>query len=499
MIKHLFSILLIITPITACKAQVSRLGEGVEYAGEIHATISSDDHVPFWLTNNKYGLSSLDKKSGYVRGSIKRSLQADSLRNWAIGYGVDLVVPHHFTSDFVVQQLYAEALYKNLRLLVGSKELPMEFANSELSSGDMVTSINARPIPQIRLEMPDYWSVPGTNGWFGIKAHIAYGWFTDNHWQKTFVNPQKSLYANNTLYHSKALFFKIGNEKKFNLTFTGGIRTDCQFGGEVWNMKQRLDDTTYVDLSYVSLNNGLKGYWNALVFGGTDPNDGDFENTEGNHVGSWYANLNYQGKGWSVRGYFEHLFDDHSQLFLQYGWKDMTWGIEAKLPKNPFVNTVLVELISTKDQTSAVYHDATDNFPIQISGKDNYYDHMVYGAWQHWGMTIGNPLLISPIYNDSKQIFAYHNRIKATHVGISGDPIKSIHYRLLYTYLRSWGTYDYPLTDTKHNHFVLAEMTIKPKTLKGWSLTGAFSMNSGDLLKKCTGGSLSIRKEGFIK
>lgn len=481
-----------------CNAQVSRLGTDVTYAVEGHVETSDGDYAPFWFSNNKYGLSTLDPHSGYVRASVKRAIEADSTRQWAIGYGADLAVSHNHPADFVIQQLYGEAKYKGLKLIVGSKELPMPFANPELSSGDMVMSTNSRPIPQIRLEMPDFWNIPGTEGWVGVKAHIAYGWYTDNRWQRNFAGPNKR-YTNNSHYHSKAIFFRIGNEQKLKLTFTGGIKVDCQFGGEGWNLTQRMDDNKIIDLSYVNMNNGVKSYWNALAFGGCDPNDGDFKNVEGNHVGSWYGNLNYNGKGWSVRGYFQHYFDDHSQLFMQYGWKDMLWGIEGHLPKNPFVSTVLAEFISTKDQTSAVYHDATPQFPIQISGKDNYYSHMVYGAWQHWGMIIGNPLLISPAYNNTRLIEIYHSRIKAIHLGISGNPSKSIHYRLLYTHMRSWGTYDYPLADTKHANFVLAEMTLKPKQLKGWSLTGAFGMNSGDLLKKTTGGSISIRKEGLIK
>ena len=500
MIRHISLILLIIAPITACKAQFCRLGNDVEYAGEIHATISSDGQTPFWLVHNKYGLSSIKDDFGYVRGSIRRSLNADSLRNWAVGYGMDIIVPYHFTSDFVMQQLYVESQYKNLRLTAGAKELPMDFSNQELSSGDMVMSINSRPIPQICLEMPDYWDIPGTNRWVGMKGHIAYGWFTDCNWQKSFTEPNpRPWYTSKARYHSKAIYFKFGNEMQLPLTFTGGIRVDCQFGGEAWNLRQRKDNITYIDLSHINLNNGIKGYWNALLFGGNDPNDGDFSNTEGNHVGSWHGSLNYQGKGWSVRGYFEHLFDDHSQLFLQYGWKDMTWGLEANLPKNQFVSSILVELISTKDQTSAVYHDATDVLPIQISGRDSYYNHQVYGAWQHWGMTMGNPLLLSPIYNENHQVFNYHNRIKATHLGIAGDPSPVFHYRVLYTHLRSWGTYDFPLTDTQYNDFLIAELTLKPRQLKGWSFTGAFGMNRGDLLNKCSGGSVSIRKEGVIK
>ena len=409
MFKQFFSILLIIAPITTCKAQLNRLGTDVEYTGEIHATIS-DDQAPFWLVHNKYGLSSIKDVFGYVRGSIRRSLNADSLRQWAVGYGMDIVIPHHFTSDFVIQQLYVESQYKSFRLTVGAKELPMEFSNSELSTGDMTMSINSRPIPQVRLEMPKYWDIPGTNGWLGVKAHAAFGWFTDDHWKKTFTSTDPSpRHTSKVRYHSKSLYFRIGNEKKFPLTFTGGLRVDCQFG------------------------------------------------------------------------------------------KDMKWGIEAQLPKNPFVSTMLVELISTKDQTSAVYHDATEAVPIQISGRDNYYSHQVYGAWQHWGMTMGNPLLISPLYNENHQITPYHNRITATHLGIAGDPCPALHYRVLYTHMRSWGTYGDPLIDTRYNDFMLAEMTVKLHRLNGWSFTGAFGLNRGDLLKKSTGGSLSIRKEGIIK
>jgi len=484
---------------TLCNAQISRLGKNITYAFELHGETSNGDIAPFWFTSNKYGVSSTDPHSGYVRAIIKRSIEADSTRKWAIGYGLDMPIARNHTSNDI-HQLYGEAQYKNLRLTVGAKELPMEFANSELSSGDMAMSINARPIPQLRLEMPDYWDIPGTRGWIGVKGHAAFGWFTDNSWQKSFTSVDPlPRYTNNSRYHSKAIYFRIGNEEHFPLTFAGGIRIDCQFGGEAWNLQQRIDASDNTDLSHVKLNSGLKSYWEALTFGGEDPNDGDFKNTSGNQLGSWHGSFNYKGDGWAVRGYFDHLFDDHSQIFWEYGWKDMTWGIEAQLPKNPIASTLLMELISTKDQTSSIYHDATSALPVQISGRDNYYNHQVYGGWQHWGMTMGNPLLLSPIYNANHKIAHYHNRIQATHLGIAGDPTADFHYRLLYTHLRSWGTYDEPLTDTKYNDFLLAELTVKPSRLKGWSLTAAFGLNSGNLLPKTTGGSITIRKEGIIR
>jgi len=468
------------------------------YTVETQAAVSDGDVAPFWFTNNRYGLSTTDNESGYLRIGVKRDITADSLRKWAIGYGADIVLPHHFTSDFVVQQLYGELKYHRVLLTVGAKQLPMEFSNNELSTGDMAMGINARPIPQIRLELPDYLSIPGTNKWMGVRAHIAYGWMTDNNWQRSFISPN-NIYSANVRYHSKSIFFNFGKKDVFPLTFEGGIATATQFGGEAWNLKQRPDDTTFVDLSHVKLNNGPRGYWNALFFGGKDPNDGDFKNTEGNHVGSWHGSLTYHGKGWSVRAYFEHYFEDHSQLFFQYGWKDMTWGIETHLPPNPFVSTFVLEHLSTKDQTSAVYHDATDALPVQISGRDKYYSHQIYNGWEHWGMSIGNPLFISPVYHPKGFISMDHTRFKATHLGIAGDPTPQLHYRLLYTHMRSWGTYDKPLIDTQPNDFLLTELSFKPRRMHGWTFMGAFGMNHGEIIPNSVGGSLTIRKEGLLR
>ena len=97
-----------------CNAQVSRLGTDVTYAVEGHVETSDGDYAPFWFSNNKYGLSTLDPHSGYVRASVKRAIEADSTRQWAIGYGADLAVSHNHPADFVIQQLYGEAKYKGL-------------------------------------------------------------------------------------------------------------------------------------------------------------------------------------------------------------------------------------------------------------------------------------------------------------------------------------------------------------------------------------------------
>lgn len=474
-------------------AQVSRLGQKLVFMAETSGTMSSNDTAPFWLSANRWGLASTEKTSGYMRGSISRPLSADSLRRWKVGYGADLVVAANHPSTFHVHQLYAAIQHSGVLLTAGARETDHEFNNPSLSLGNMTLGRNARPIPQIRVETADYLPLHFTHDWVSLKGMISYGWYTDGGWQKDFVSAT-GIRSNHSLFHAKSLYIKIGNKAKSPLSFTGGIEFATQFGGEAWNLSKRDDDMSDTELGHVKLNNGLRGYWNAFTFGGNDPNDGDFTNMEGNHVGSWLGSVEYKTGTWSVRTYFEHFFDDHSQLFWQYGWKDMTWGIEAHLPANPFVSTIVAEHLSTRDQTGALYHDATPNLPVQISGSDNYYNHHIYGSWQHWGMTMGNPLLLSPIYNENRQLTITHNRINATHIGIMGNPHPTISYRLLCTWMRSWGNYWMPPVETLHDNFMLAEVSYTPQFLDGYTVTGDVGVNNGNLMNDCIGFTLTLRK-----
>ena len=171
-------------------AEERSLFDSLQYRAELQTTLSGGDHTPLWLNANKYGLSSLKKANGYVRGSLVRPLKNDEGRRWGVGYGVDLALAAGFTSTFIVQQAYIEARWLKGVLTVGAKEQPLELKNQELSSGSQTLGINARPVPQVRIALPDYWSIPGTRNWLALKGHIAYGKTTDDGWQKDFKAPQ---------------------------------------------------------------------------------------------------------------------------------------------------------------------------------------------------------------------------------------------------------------------------------------------------------------------
>ena len=184
-------------------------------------------------------------------------------------------------------------------------------------------------------------------------------------------------------------------------------------------------------------------------------------------------------------------------LTVQYGIRDMLIGGEVTLPKNPYVSSVVVEYLTTTDQSGAVYHDETKSLPDAMAGRDDYYNHALYGGWQYYGQGIGNPLLSSPLYNTtfgySHQLRFYNNRVKAWHIGLCGDPSEEWHWRLLASFTRNWGTYAFPLEDILSQNYFMGEATYRPRWAKRWSSTLGLGLDHGDLIGNSFGAQLTMR------
>ncbi|MDE7413349.1 MAG: capsule assembly Wzi family protein [Muribaculaceae bacterium] len=462
--------------------------DSIRYHGEIGATFSGGDHTPFWMANNKYGLSSIKRNNAYLRLGAFHDM--DTTKRFSWGAGVDLAVAARFSSVFVVQQLYGEVKYRCLDFMAGSKEMNGFINNSDLGSGNMMFSGNARPIPQVRIGIFDYADFWGTKGWLGVKLYGAFGMFTDDRWIKSWVQPN-SKYTLHTLYHSKAISFRVGNTRVFPLELEIGMEMATQFGGDLYNNGKLIR----------KMPRGWKNWIKAVIpmKGGSDTSLSDQNNVEGNMLGAWNFALAWRpAEGWSIKAYYEHFFEDHSMMTFDYLWKDGLYGIEAKFPKNRWISEAVYEFLYTKDQSGPVYWDHTPELNEQVSGRDNYYNNSAYNGWQHWGMGIGNPLIISPIYNNPHTLGFKCNRLWAHHIGVKGEPSERIGYRLLASYSKNWGSYANPFKEVKHNFNLLAEVKWHPKKLRGWEGTLGVGMDAGSLLGKSYGVSLKISKTGWF-
>ena len=469
------------------------LAHGLNYHVETQATASTEQ-TPLWLNANKYGLSSLESQNGYVRGSLIRPLQTDSARRWGIGYGVDAAVTQDFTSRVVMQQAFVELRWLHGVLTVGEKQQPMNLKNQHLSSGSQTLGINARPIPEVRLALPDYWVLPFANNWIRLKGHIAYGKTTDDEWQKDFTG-RRSKYTEGALYHSKSGFLMIGNpDRFFPLSLEMGLEMACQFGGTSY--QPQADGT----VKEVKGDQDIKSFWRAFVPAGSDATDGQYGNIQGNQLGSWMLRLNYDADTWALHLYGDHFFEDHSQmLFMDYdgyktgdGWeskdswhafmyslKDMMLGMELNLRYGFWLKNLVFEYIYTKYQSGPVYHDHTRNIADHIAGMDNYYNHSNYTGWQHWGQVIGNPLYRSPIY-----------------LGMDGSLGNRIDYRLMATYQEGLGTYDNPYLTQHHNVSLLGEACYRFN--HGWKVQLGVGADFGKILGNTQGVQFTISKSGIF-
>ncbi len=467
------------------------------YSAEVTASFSSGSHTPFWLVNNRFGLSSLEKNSGYVRAGLFKEMKYDRRFSW--DFGVDLAAAWNYSSSFIVQQLYAGVRYRCLDLTIGSKERQEGLINHSLGSGDMLFSENSRPIPQIYLSVPEYQFIPGTKRWLAARGYFSFGRYTDGDWSERIIGPNH-LYNVGRWQHTKGLFLRLGDPDRHQFSFEGGLEMGCQFGGTLYATDEHGNKVVKT-----KFHTGLKDLIKVVIpLGGGDTNDpvqsGELTNALGNHVGQWSAAVGWRSRDrqWGARLYYQHFFDDHSMLFFDHAWRDMLLGLELKFPDNRFVSTFVYEYLITKDQSGPVYWDATDKIPEQVSGADDYYNHIFYGNWQHWGMGLGNPLVISPIYNADGSLFFRHNRIKGHHWGWEGDPHPDLHYRVLMSYTRSWGSYFFPTPDIVHNFNALVELTYAPHQLPGWSGRVSFGADGGRLLGKSVGVMVTISKKGWL-
>ena len=241
-----------------CSSALAQDSFSIKDYVQLNAIGSVGEYAPFWLVSNRGGVSSLETHNGYIRygididGSIARS------KNWNYSIGLDFKTGYHQNYNPMVGQMYADVSYRWLNLSVGAKERVAEMRDfctlgkvngnrvlnsfrslafnglADLGTGGLVYSGNSSPIPQVRLEVPEYVTIKGTGSLLHLRGHIAYGVFLDSRFQESFtaINP-KAKYNKYALYHSKAFFMKVGNEAKFPLEVEGGLEMYAQFGGDV--------------------------------------------------------------------------------------------------------------------------------------------------------------------------------------------------------------------------------------------------------------------------
>ena len=460
--------------------------------------VGSGDYTASLLTENRHHVLATRPNTAYLRGAI--NLEHSFNQDLTLSGAVDAIGSVHADHKMYLQQCYLNLKWKGFFLEAGSREEKQVIRDNLLSTGSFAKGTNAKPIPQVHFGTNDFWTVPYTKDWLQVNFDFGYGKFMDNAYREDQFNDNEinRTYAKGIWYHQKHLYLRSNPEKPLFVTI--GIEHVVQFGGEKFR---------YVDGKVVGNKKtlDLKSFWKVILPGGDSQyfeNDAMEDWVWGNHIGSMTVQIGWNiNKDHQVQAYLDNIFEDGSGIRKGNGW-DGLWGLEYhnKAAGRQYVRGVVAEYFQSTNQSGPLHWDRGDYpKPIRdqitdlVTGKDDYYNHSFYRSYTHYGMTPGNPLITSPIYNQDGFSTFTDNRVKAWNLGVNGEITDHISYLVKGSYREGWGTYDVPLASKHHSFDALLQGIYH---IGPWQFSAAYAFDKGHIFGDCSTFDFKIGYHGQI-
>jgi hypothetical protein len=257
------------------------------------------------------------------------------------------------------------------------------YLNDELSSGSILISKNAKPMPKIGL-LSSYKLKKNEN--IDFNFGISHGLFKKN-----------EIYNKAPMLHEKFIYL---NYKKNKNQLKVGIVHEAIWGGG-----------TEIDGNFPS---SFKDFLKIFISEDGPLLEGDSHaNALGNHLGIWDFSYIRTIDNKILKIYYQHLFEDTSGLRFANRY-DGLWGLELVnyVPKT----NILLE-----------YLDTTNQFINPPYVQESYYNHGEYPeGWSYAGYALGNPFINAGNYSDV-------NPLKMLHIGIGYNELSEYNYQLLFS------------------------------------------------------------------
>ena len=254
------------------------------------------------------------------------------------------------------------------------------YLNDDLSSGSMLVSKNAEPLPKIGL-IGSFYLKKYNN--YNIDYGIAHGKFEKN-----------NFYNKSPMLHEKFIYLKHNSkETEWGIGFVH----EAIWGGSTIGGRLPGDQPST-----------LKDFFKIIIAADGPDEGGQHLNALGNHLGIWDFYYQIKKKDKSLKLYHQHFFEDTSGLRFA-NKTDGLWGVELKNYVKD--SNILFEYLNTSNQNID---------PPYVS--DSYYIHGLYqSGWSYKGYVLGNPFIDSFNNNPSKVI----------HLGVKQYILNDLHYKLL--------------------------------------------------------------------
>ena len=442
---------------------------------------SSGNSAAFWAVSNNYGTISVNPNCALLRAGLFTDF--DTLRKNKVDYSYGLDVINRMDGKYkaTIQQYYLKVKYKFITLQGGRIEEYLGDQDSTLSSGGLLWSGNAQPMPKITIGILNYTPVPFTHGYLEIKGALSHGWF------------EKDAYVKHEWLHHKYIYLQAGGKLPVHVHF--GFHHYAQWGG-VSPDAGRLP-SSFRDYLVIFRAKQVDG---DSSFIRENPNipPGELSNRIGNHLGSRNIGIDLDSKIAKVSFYYQTIFEDNSG----YRWHNMSdglWGLSIRFNRLKWLSGFVYEYLNTTDQSMSWAQDRNNK------ESDDYFNHGIYfNGWTYKNYTIGSPLITSPalqkqigIPSDIQYDYLRNNRIRAHHIGCNG-PLNRMSYKLFLTWSRNQGTYSFPFIYTKESVSTYLELSKQFDRFFHFEASVAIAKDFGSMYK--TNGSvlLTIRKRGFV-
>ena len=373
----------------------------LEFTSYISGSTDSDGTLPFWLYANRDGIVDSSSTNWINELRFEQLLtENEDISLYAAG---NIAGRLSGESTLFVPELYLRAEAYGLRLQAGRFPQTMGLGNHELSSGSIMMSRNATPIPGISISTPDFLVVPYTDGDVQVKGSFSHGWMGDDRFVEGSFLHHKSAYLR--LY--------IGN-----FSATGGLIHNVVWGGrhpELGRLPQSFGD-----------------FLRAVAGKSAEERDGtpvnETKGVIGNSVAAYDFGLQYEHEQFTLlfsRMYFLEASISPKPI-VETPW-DGSWGLHLNLEsEGHFLNAISYEYINT---TQA-------NRSGQVLREDNYYNNGIYlSGWTYKDRVLGNPLFLFDAANN----LVFNNVFLAHHLGVKGTVSRQLSYTAFATFSRNYG------------------------------------------------------------
>ncbi len=436
--------------------------------------------TPFWQHANQLGTVPLNGRFAMGRWAMAKSYTPGTVKLLQWQAGAELITSYGSKQNIFFTDLFAAIKLGPLELLAGQKNNRTGLADSNVSTGSLAVSENARPFPRIQLAIPEFYPLWFTAGFVSLKASYSDGVLTDS---PLLYGDTK--YRPVTFFHQKTLYLRLGMPDQ-RLAFYTGFNHQVIWGGE--NRIWPADSINRTRAYFHAITGKALGYKKT-----------------GLHFGTIDVAAEWTGLNWTYLLYRQNIFETGS-LYRIINFEDGLNGLRIKrtnpLPENTrffALQTLVLEFISTKSQLNR--HTP---FGLSIYEQANYFNSFLYQTgWSYRGSGIGTPLASAQSTTDNKlpsnpTLYTNNNRFLALHTGVAATWLGTA---LVFkgTYSLNYGSYLTPFDAGKQQISLFLSAERKISFWKGLHVIGSISSDYGKLYPNSTGGCIGLLKKGIIR